>query len=458
MPVQEIPKHLSDLRGTFRAGKTRPMPWRRQQLKRLRALLQENEQVLSDALHRDLGKSGFESFVCEINFTINEINHSLAHLDAWAAPETVDTPVAFQPASSEIRKEPLGVSLIIGPWNYPVQLVLAPLAAALSAGCCAVLKPSEIATHTAEVIGKLIPQYLDADAVRVVQGGVPETTALLEQRWDHVFFTGSTAVGRIVMQAAAKHLTPVTLELGGKSPCIVAADAPMKVAARRILWGKTLNAGQTCVAPDYILVERGAEQKLVAAMRAVLQDFFGGDAKASADFAHMINERHFDRVAALIDGQTVAIGGGLDRDALYIEPTVLTGVDPDSPVMQEEIFGPVLPVIAYDTLQDAIDFVNDREKPLALYVFTKRKATSQAILDNTSSGGAAVNSAVLHLGVPDLPFGGVGPSGTGAYHGQAGFDCFSHTKSVFTKSTLVDPPVLYPPFGGLKQKVTRTVL
>ena len=458
MPVQPIPKHLADLRATFRAGRTRPMAWRKQQLKRLRALLKENEQALADALHGDLRKSYFEAWSSEINFTVNEIDHSLAHLDEWARPQSVDTPIAYQPASSEIRKEPLGVTLIIAPWNYPVQLMLAPLAAAISAGNCAVLKPSEVAQHTATLLTKLIPQYLDGDAFRVVEGGVPETTALLEERWDHIFFTGSTTVGRIVMLAAAKHLTPVTLELGGKSPCIVAADAPMKVAARRILWGKVWNAGQTCVAPDYILVERGAEAKLLAAMKKTLAEFYPGETKASPDYARIISDRHFDRLVGLLEDQTVALGGDTDREQRYIEPTVVTGVDLQSPLMQEEIFGPILPIVPYDSLQEAIDFVNDREKPLALYVFTKKKKTAEAILQNTSSGGAAVNVSVLHLGVPDLPFGGVGPSGMGAYHGQAGFDCFSHTKSVFTKSALIDPPVLYPPYSELKKRVTRTLL
>jgi aldehyde dehydrogenase (NAD+) len=458
MAVQEIPQHLADLRATFRSGRTRPMAWRRTQLKRLKALLKENEQALADALHADLRKSFFESWSGEINFTVNEIDHSLAHMEDWARPRPVDTPIAFQPASSEVRKEPLGVSLIIGPWNYPVQLILAPLAAALSAGNCAVLKPSEVAEHTAEVLARLIPSYMDPDAVRVVTGSVPETTALLEQRFDHIFFTGSTAVGRIVMQAAAKHLTPVTLELGGKSPCIVAADAPMKVAARRILWGKLYNAGQTCVAPDYVLVERGAEGELLDAIRATLQDFYGPTPQRSADLARIINERHFDRLQGLLEGQDIAVGGGSDRADLFIEPTVVTGVDPESPLMQEEIFGPILPIVPWDTLQEAIDFVNDREKPLALYVFTRKKATAEAVLNNTSSGGAAVNCAVMHLAVPDLPFGGVGPSGMGAYHGQAGFDCFSHTKSVFSKTTLVDPPVLYPPYTAFKKKVTRTLL
>jgi aldehyde dehydrogenase (NAD+) len=458
MSVQEIPQHLSELRATFRSGKTRPLAWRKTQLKRLRSLLKENEQALADALHADLKKSYFEAWSSEINLTVNEINHSLAHLEEWARPVGVDTPLAFQPASSEIRKEPLGVSLIIGPWNYPVQLILAPLGAALSAGNCVLMKPSEIASHTSALLTKLVPQYLDRDAVRIIEGGVPETTTLLEQKWDHIFFTGSTAVGRIVMQAAAVHLTPITLELGGKSPCIVAADAPMKVAARRILWGKVWNAGQTCVAPDYVLVERGAETKLLAAMKSTLQDFYSGDAKGSPDYAGIINERHFDRLEGLLDGVNVALGGTTDRDALFIEPTVLTDVDLDSPVMQQEIFGPILPMVPYDTLQDAIDFVNDRDKPLALYVFTKRKKTAEAVLQNTSSGGAAINSSVMHLGVPDLPFGGVGPSGMGAYHGQAGFDCFSHTKSVFSKSALVDPPVLYPPYSEFKKKVTRTLL
>ncbi len=458
MPVQEIPKHLQDLRATVRSGRTRPMAWRKKQLKRLRALVKENAGVLAAALREDLGKSDFEAWSAETNFTLNEIDHSLSHMDEWARPEPVDTPIAFQPASCEIRKEPLGVVLIIGPWNYPVQLILSPLAAALSAGNCAVLKPSEVATATEAALVDLVPKYMDPDAVRVVTGGVPETTALLEQRWDHIFFTGSTAVGRIVMQAAAKNLVPVTLELGGKSPCIVAADAAMNVAARRILLGKVMNVGQTCVAPDYVLVERRGKDKLLAAMKKTLGEFYSGDSKGSADYGSIINERHFDRLVALLDGQTVDAGGGSDRDALHIEPTLVTDPDPGSPLMQEEIFGPILPILTYETLQEALDFVNDREKPLALYVYTKKRATAEAVLHNTSSGGACVNTSILHLAVPDLPFGGVGASGMGRYHGQAGFDCFSHTRSVMSKTTLVDPPVFFPPYTPWKKKVTETLL
>lgn len=458
MPVQEIPAQFADLKRNFRAGVTRPMSWRRAQLKQLKALIRENQQVLSEALNSDLKKSSFEGWVAELGFTINEIDHTLAHLDEWARPETVSTPLAFQPAHSEIRSEPLGVVLIIGPWNYPVQLVLAPLIGALAAGNCAILKPSEIAGACSTAIAQLVPKYMDPQAVRVVEGAVAETQALLELPFDHIFFTGSTAVGRIVMQAAAKHLTPVTLELGGKSPAIVHDDANLKVTARRLVWGKLYNCGQTCVAPDYVLVHESKKDALIAQIRTTLGKFFGADTKASIDYSRIVNERHFDRLVGLLEGQDVALGGGSDRDSLFIEPTVLVDVDPDSPVMQDEIFGPILPVLTYRTLDEAIDFINDRPKPLALYVFTGGRKAREEVLNRTSSGGAAVNQTVLHLAVPDLPFGGVGPSGMGAYHGRSSFETFSHRKAVMNKPTIVDPDLLYPPYTDFKKGVTKRVL
>ncbi len=458
MPPQEIPALFAELKRNFRAGVTRPLSWRRTQLGRLKALIKENKQVLEQALKADLGKSPFESWVAELGFTINEIDHTLAHLDEWVRPETVSTPLAFQPAHSEIRSEPLGVVLIIGPWNYPVQLVLAPLIGALAAGNCAILKPSEVAGACSTAVAQLVPKYMDPQAVRVVEGAVPETSALLELPFDHIFFTGSTAVGRIVMQAAAKHLTPVTLELGGKSPAIVHSDANLKVTARRLVWGKLYNCGQTCVAPDYVLVHESKKDALVALIRKTVGSFFGADIRNSVDYSRIINERHFDRLVGLLEGQNAAIGGGSDRDSLFIEPTVLVDVDPASEVMQEEIFGPILPILTYRTLDEAIDFVNDRDKPLALYVFTNNRKTREAVLGRTSSGGAAVNQTVLHLAVPDLPFGGVGPSGMGAYHGRTSFEAFSHRKAIMSKPTVVDPDLLYPPYTEFKKGITKRVL
>jgi len=459
MPVQEIPKINADLRATFRAGRSRPLAWRKHQLKRLRALLLENEQALAEALNADLGKSHFESWASELNFTKNEVDHTLAHFTEWTKPERVSTPVAFQPGSSEIRREPLGVCLIIAPWNYPVQLALAPMIPAIAAGNCMLVKPSEIAPNTSAVLAKLIPQYMDPDAIGVVEGGVPETTALLEQRWDHIFFTGGGNIGKIVMRAAAEHLTPVTLELGGKSPCVVDKKVKLDQAARRILWGKFFNAGQTCVAPDYVLVHESRHDQLLAAFDKALSRFYGGDPKASADFGRIVSDRHFDRLSTLLEGAgTVVAGGETDRETRYVAPTIIKDVDLEHPLMTEEIFGPILPVISYKTLDEAIEFINDRDKPLALYVFTSDARTRDAVLDRTSSGGASVNQTLLHLGVPDLPFGGVGPSGMGAYHGRAGFETFSHRKSILNRSTLLDPDLMYPPFTESKQKWTKRLV
>jgi aldehyde dehydrogenase (NAD+) len=455
MAVQEIPRIRTDLISTFRTGRTKAMTWRRAQLKALKKLHRENEQVLCEALRADLGKSHFEGWSAEILFTCNEIDHTLQHLGEWVRAERVPTPMALQPASSEVRREPLGTVLIIAPWNYPLQLCLAPLVAVIAAGNCAVLKPSELAPATSKIIADLVPKYLDTDAIRVVEGGIPTSTELLEHQWDHILFTGGGTAGRIVMTAAAKHLTPVTLELGGKSPCIVDKKTKIDQTARRILWGKVFNAGQTCIAPDYILVHSSRKEELIAAFGKALKRFFGDDAQVSPDYGRIINERHFDRLIALLEGQKVLHGGRHDRDDKYIEPTILDSPDLDSPVMQEEIFGPILPVITYETLDEAINFINDRDKPLALYLFSNDGRVREEVLQRTSAGGVCVNQTVLHYIVNDGPFGGVGASGMGAYHGRWGFETFSHRKTVMTRSTLLDPDLLYPPYSESKKKWTR---
>jgi aldehyde dehydrogenase (NAD+) len=370
----------------------------------------------------------------------------------------VAAPVAVQPARARIVREPLGVVLVIAPWNYPVQLALVPLIGALAGGNCVVLKPSEVAPATSAVLARLIPRYLDPECVAVVEGGVPETTALLAERFDHVFYTGNGTVGRIVMEAAAKHLTPVTLELGGKSPCLVDSEVDLDVAARRIVWGKFFNAGQTCVAPDYALVPAALEKPLLERMKQVLVDFYGADPEKSPDFGRIVNGRHHARLTALLGAGEVVVGGRHDAASRYLAPTILRAVPPDAPVMQNEIFGPILPVLTVRDLDEAIAFVNAREKPLALYVFTRDRRAAKRVLAETSSGAVTVNDCITHMVPHGLPFGGVGPSGMGAYHGPHSFHTFTHAKAVLDRATFVDPPVRYPPYTPAKHKWIKRLL
>ena len=459
--IEEIPFVVERLRDGFRAGVVRGKAERRAQLRQLRRLLVEQEDALVGALATDLGKPAIESFGTEIGFTIGEIDFALRHLDTWMADEKVRVPIHLRPGTARVVREPLGVVAIIGPWNYPVQLILAPLVAALAAGNGALLKPSEVAAATSTALAELVPQYLDEQAVQVVTGGVPETTAVLAERFDHILYTGNGRIARIVLEAAAVHLTPVTLELGGKSPAIVLADADIDVAARRIAWGKFVNAGQTCIAPDYVLVEAAAEDRFLGALLRAVHDFYGDDPADSHDYGRIVNEHHHDRLTALLDAggfEAVVTGGRGDRDRRFLPPTVLAGVSPDAAVMQDEIFGPILPVLPVADADDAVEFVNARPHPLALYAFSGDPARTERIVERTTSGGVCVNAAMLHVASPELPFGGVGASGTGAYHGEAGFLTFTHRKPVFDKAIRPDPPVLYPPYKGWKQKLLRKVL
>ncbi len=444
---QQAAELLGALRETFGSGRTRSLAWRLGQLEALEAFVLEREDELCEALRADLGKSRFEAWLGELGVLRAELRHTRKHLPDWLRPERVPVPLPLQPGRAEVVREPLGVVLVIAPWNYPVQLALAPLVGALAAGNCAVVKPSEIAPASSALLAEWLPRYLDPDAVRVVEGGVPETQALLAQRWDHVFYTGNGRVGRIVMKAAAEHLTPVTLELGGKSPCFVLRDADLRTAARRIAWGKFFNAGQTCVAPDYLLVDRAVEQPLLDALGEAIHRFYGEQPRQSPDYARIVSERHFDRLVGLLEGSgQVVFGGEHDRSERYLAPTVLREVPEDAPVMQEEIFGPILPVLTFSDLSEAIDRVRRGDKPLALYVFGRAPEAIDRVLSETSSGGACVNDVVVHLSVPELPFGGVGESGMGAYHGRASFETFSHRRSVLRKGTRLDPPLRYPPY------------
>ncbi len=451
---------VARVRSGYERGLTRPMAWRENQLDAMEKMLRDNAHRFTAALHADLHKPETEAWTTEIGFTLADIDHQRSHMREWAKPRKVKVPLAYQPATGRILPEPKGVVFVIAPWNYPLQLMLAPMVAAIAAGNAIVAKPSELAPATSDALVELCAQYLDPATITVVGGGVGESSTLLEQRFDHIFFTGGTRVGKIVMRAAAEHLTPVTLELGGKSPAIVAADADVEVAGRRIAWGKFVNSGQTCIAPDYVLVARPLRDKLVAAIEKSVGEFYGNDPKVSDDYGRIISDDHFERISGLLHGEgagTVASGGVSDATTRYIAPTVLVDTDPASAVMSEEIFGPVLPVITVDDVDEAIDFVNEREKPLALYVFSDDDRVVQRTLRRTSSGGVGVNGTLLHIGPPELPFGGIGPSGMGAYHGRTGFDTFSHLKSVYDKRTKPDLKVLYPPYTSLKAKLVKLV-
>jgi aldehyde dehydrogenase (NAD+) len=434
-PTPEQPADVvSRLRATFRSGRTKPVAWRTNQLRRLREMLTSHGEDLAAALHADLGKSSTEAFRTEINFAVREIDHTLDHLDSWLRPESAPVPAHLgDDATAWTQYDPLGVVLVIAPWNYPLQLLLTPMLGALAAGNAVVAKPSELAPATSAVLARLLPEYLDTDAVAVVEGGIPETTALLAERFDHIFYTGNGTVGRIVMRAAAEHLTPVALELGGKSPAFVDRDADLAVVADRLARGKFLNAGQTCVAPDYVLTDPETARALEPELARAVEALFGAEPRTSTEYGRIVNERHFDRLSSLLESGRTVTGGDSERATKYIAPTVLGDVDPKSPVMREEIFGPILPIVTVSDLDEAIDFINDRDKPLALYVFTESDITRERIAAETSSGGLGFGLPLAHLTVSDLPFGGVGESGMGSYHGRYSIETFSHRKAVLEK-------------------------
>jgi aldehyde dehydrogenase (NAD+) len=443
------------LRTAFLSDRTKSADWRDQQLAALKRMLHEHEADFLDALGEDLGKPQLEGWVTELSYVTGEIDHCRKHLRRWMKPRKVGTPVFAQPGKSWVQAEPLGVVLVMSAWNYPLQIALAPLAAAIAAGNCAIVKPSELAPATSALIARHLPDYLDPECFAVVEGAVEESTALLRERFDHIIYTGGGAVGRIVMTAAAKHLTPVTLELGGKSPCVVLPDTDLEIAARRIAWGRFLNAGQTCIAPDYVLTDTDTESRLVPLIAEALEGMFGEDPQASDSYGRIVNDRHFDRLASLLERGTIAIGGRMDRDDRYIEPTVLTGVTPDLPVMQEEIFGPILPILRIESLEDAIEHIRGGDKPLAAYLFSKDQATQERFLQAVSAGSVCLNDVLMFSAVPDLPFGGVGESGIGAYKGERGFLNFSHGKAVMKRSLWPDIALRYAPYTRLKFSLLR---
>ena len=460
-PAQiDAPTLSEQLRTTFDSGRTRPVAWREAQLAGLRRMLAEGEDELVEALRLDLGRPRVEAFAADIGHTKAELRHLARHVARWAKPSRVRLPATVAPGKGWSVPEPLGVALVIAPWNYPIQLLVEPIGAALAAGNCVLAKPSELAPACSAALARLLPRYVDPEAVVVVEGGVEETTALLAERWDVIFFTGSTAVGRIVARAAAEHLTPTVLELGGKSPTYVHASADLEVAARRIAWGKFLNAGQTCIAPDYVLVDEQVKDAFVDRLARQVTEFYGADPKASPSFGRIVNDRHVARLQGLLDAGpgTVAVGGEVDAATRFVAPTVTVEPAADSPLMQEEIFGPILPVLGVDGPAEAKAFVAARPKPLALYVFANEDDVVDDVVDSTSSGGVCVNQTLMHILPADLPFGGVGDSGMGSYHGKAGFDAFSHHKSVLRKRARPDPKLLYPPYKPLVERLVRAIL
>jgi len=443
---------IEKLRKTFNSRATRSYEWRVSQIKALRKFIVEKNDEINRALWQDLRKGSFEAESTEKGVVIGEIDFTLKNLFEWMQVEPVSTPLIAQVGHSEIRHDPYGVVLIIGAWNFPINLVLAPLVGALAGGNTVVIKPSEISPATSALLAQYIPQYLEEGAVLVVEGGISETSELLGYKFDYIFFTGSGPVGKIVMTKAAANLIPVTLELGGKSPAIVMDDASIKVAAHRIAWGKFMNAGQTCIAPDYVLVHPAIEDKFIDEIKMAIKTFYGDDPKQSKDYCRIVNSRNFERITKFLKDGTVISGGRVDPTEKYIEPTIMKVSDMEKPVMQEEIFGPILPVIKISDLNEAITFINSRPKPLALYLFSQSHISRERVLNETSSGGVCINDVVIHMPSPHLPFGGVGASGMGGYHGKRSFETFTHQKGVLTKTSWPDLPIRYAPYSDSKLK------
>ena len=455
MKTEEIQHMVQAGRRYFETGKTKSYLFRIRALTALEKSIRRHEKELHEALKQDLGKAQMESYMTETGMVFSEIAYLKRHLAGWMREKRVWTPLAQFPAKSFKLREPYGVVLIMAPWNYPFMLLMEPLAGAIAAGNCVVAKPSAYSPRVSAVIGTILKEALPEGLVSVVEGGRAENQALLEQKFDYMFFTGGVAVGRLVLEKAAAHLTPVTLELGGKSPCIVDSSADIRLAARRIVFGKYLNAGQTCVAPDYILVQEAVKEELIRYLKIYISQMFGDHPLENERYPKIINEKHFDRICGLMEGEKAVIGGKSSKKQQKIEPTVLVDVTKDSPVMQEEIFGPVLPVLEYRYLTQAENFVKSYPKPLALYLFTRNRKTEKRILKNLSFGGGCINDTVIHLATSRLPFGGVGNSGMGSYHGRYSYDTFSHEKSIVKKYNWLDLPMRYQPYTEWKERLVR---
>lgn len=442
----------------FAAGKPLDVKFRMRMLDRLKQALLQYENKLYQAMKEDLGKSKEEAYMCELGLTLSELRYIRRHVKAWSRDKYVPTPLAQFHGRSFKVQEPYGVVLIMSPWNYPVLLTLEPLIGAIAAGNCCVIKPSAYAPETSRVLAEMIGNYFPKQYIAVVEGGREENQSLLEQKFDSIFFTGSVNVGKLVMEKAAAHLTPVTLELGGKSPCIVDHTADLKLAARRIVFGKYLNCGQTCVAPDYVLAERSIHDKLVEYIKKEIRQMYGEDPLNNEQYGKMVNEKHFERVLGLIDPEKVIAGGGNDPEKLKIEPTVLDHVQESDAVMQEEIFGPILPILTVDSVEEAYAFVQSRPRPLALYLFTRSRRTEKCFVRKAIFGGGCINDTIIHLATSQMGFGGVGNSGMGSYHGKKSFETFSHEKSIVKKYHWIDLPMRYQPYSHWKSMLVRLFL
>lgn len=446
--ILNIPEILEKQRHFFKSQQTKDVNFRIQKLKDLKQEIVSREQDIYDALKKDFNKSAFEAFMSEYGLVISELNLVLKHLKSWSKPKRVKPSILTFPSTDYIYKEPYGAVLVIAPWNYPFLLAIEPLIMAIAAGNTVVLKPSELTTHTSRLVTKIVESVFKQEYVASIEGGVSVATELLEQRWDYIFFTGSVPVGKIVANSAAKHLTPVTLELGGKSPCIVDNTIDLKLAAKRIVWGKFFNAGQTCISPDYIIAHNSIKEKLVDSLKSEITRAYGDNAKLSADYPRIVNEKNTNRLVEMLDNVTVVFGGENDIDDCYIAPTLVDSPSLESKLMQDEIFGPILPILTYSDTNEIDQIIDNYEKPLSLYIFSKDQGFTNNLLSRFSFGGGAINDPLIHFGNHRLPFGGVGASGVGAYHGKHGFDTFSHSKSVSKRGTWFDPPVRYAPYDG----------
>ena len=452
MKIKDI---LTQQQNFFNSNKTKNINFRIEQLSKIKKALKENEGLLYKAIYEDFGKSEFETYVTELSLLYHEINSCIKNIRKWSKRKKVSTGIINFPAKSYIIPEPLGTTLVIGAWNYPYQLSLVPSITSLAAGNTVILKPSELPSKTSEVMAKIINDNFPSEYFCVVEGGIKETTELLEHRFDKIFFTGSIPVGKIIYQAAAKHLTPVTLELGGKSPTFVLADTDIKMTAKRIVWAKFLNAGQTCIAPDYVLVDKSIEERFLEALKNEIKEYHKNTENIEENYLRIINVNNFDRLNKLIDNDRLYFGGKTNRNERFISPTILQNISFEDEVMKDEIFGPILPVISFTKLDDAIKMVKERPKPLSCYIYSKNRKNIDKLLNEISFGGGAVNDSLMHLSNSNLPFGGVGLSGIGSYHGKAGFDTFSHFKSILDKPFWIEPNIKYAPYSTWKLKIIK---